>query len=296
MEFNTLGWQGFSFEIPASWTIEEERGSITEGEVELWDGINTRLRIKWSKNSEKIGKRIKEYELTLRRKYKEITILRRWSKSIMGHPSKFFHWSTRNSEGIGLIWICNRSNRNYNLELYFTAEEFWKFFEISSRIIGSIKCHNRNGSCFWGISGINVLLPNEYVLVKRKFSLKNTYLRFKANKVFLEIEIREISKEKEKESNRLAQIVLEEIEKKLEKRYRIRKIENVIVEVVEEGLVMKQIYIRRLRRKKYQVDGRIWIASEKKKIYSIIICREEGEDIKKVGEVGLLITSVRIEK
>lgn len=297
MEFTTLGWQGFTFEVPKSWILVGEKGSFTHGVLQLGDGIFPRFKIKWSSSASNLSKLTKEYESSLRKTYKNITILRKWKKCIMEHESVLFHWESIPAEGFAGMWNCYRSNRNVILEFSFRTEEFWRYLSLFVRTIGSVRCHSTDQLILWRIAGIQALLPIHYELNERAFTPNHTYLRFKAPKAFLDIDIYPLPQEGWEKYKTVVAWFEEKLKNEFKRRYDVNERVNSEIQVFEDGFIIRQLYFAgSIIKRKLRIDSRIWPLPRMNKFYIVTIVRDESIEVDGEEELKGILTSAEPDK
>lgn len=179
-----IGWQGFTFTVPAEWNLASFGGDAPKGTMRIDDGDGPRIELRWEtpQSSIDLEKSIADFVNRLAReaKKKKREFRPAQHPSIVQKSKKQkaqlvnFGWTSDNSEplaahGWGTTWQCEQCGRVVVAHLIGRASEKPRVAQqLASDIFTSMECHGQGGWQAWGVFGLSAEIPLDFALVRAK--------------------------------------------------------------------------------------------------------------------------------
>ncbi|MBC8142624.1 MAG: hypothetical protein H7Y38_14430 [Armatimonadetes bacterium] len=195
----TIGWQGYTVQVPVEWDMTGYSGTSGEGYFRVDDGENLSLEVKWATEKAPISLipwakpgAVKPPDVEIRReayfkrlrdaaKKKKLVLTTKDAdapRSVTVRPERSvagFTW-TGDKRAIGAIWYCAVCHRVTIAQVTGDVSGKGGLVGKSDAVMGSMACHDAvNGQRVWAIYDLDTTVPTDYELVTAQ--LMNVYLR-----------------------------------------------------------------------------------------------------------------------
>ena len=183
----TIGWQGFTLNVPDSWDLTGCSGTEDAGYLRIDDSAEQGIQIKWATESKKakapdISVRRETYFRTLRQDAKKKRLplatkeenpprgVQRDGRLVAG-----FAWSG-DGRAVGALWFCPVCRRTVIVQVVVPKDSKLGIGSLADRICGTIQCHDTDVELrLWSLYDLHTRVPKDWVLVGQQ--LMNVYLR-----------------------------------------------------------------------------------------------------------------------
>ena len=186
----TIGWQGFTVDVPLEWDLTGFSGSFVEGYFRVDDSETIGLEVKWGT----LGKKAKPLSpsqlegraesflnsLKLAAKKKKLAF-----EMATLPPFKSVERSERNGVGfrwsadrlaMGVVWYCETCRRVVIAQLIGEPDSRAGLKNIAEKVLGTLCCHGTDPQWnLWSLYDLNVQIPAAFLLESQK--LMNVYIR-----------------------------------------------------------------------------------------------------------------------
>jgi hypothetical protein len=179
-----IGWQGFTFTLPADWNLASFGGEAPKGTLRVDDGDGPRIELRWETPQAAVDleKSIADFVNRLARDAKK----KKRSFNQASHPPIVqksrkpkaqlvnFGWTSDNAEplaahGWGTAWQCKTCGRVVVAHLLGRATEKPRAAQhMASEIFTSLECHGQGGWQAWGVFGLSAEIPLDFALARAK--------------------------------------------------------------------------------------------------------------------------------
>lgn len=179
-----IGWQGFTFTLPAEWNLALFSGDAKKGSLRVDDGDGPRIELIWETPEPTVNleKSIEDFLKKLARNAKK----QKRPFHAADHPSIVaknrktkaqlvnFGWTSDDSEplaahGWGTAWRCGDCGRVVVAHLFGRAGEKPRTAQQwAGEIFTSLECHGQGGWQAWSVFGLSGEIPLDFVLTRAK--------------------------------------------------------------------------------------------------------------------------------
>jgi hypothetical protein len=185
----SVGWQGFTFEVPEDWNVGAVSGEWDDGYLRLDDPEQTRLELKWSvpQKAPDLERTVKAYLDQMsggRRKAAQTEFesepgARFIGRRRVGKDSiQPFAWSSTEGAAYGVVWHCKQCERVVVAQVKGRREEKG-LEELAVETLSGIEDHPRDDRVHWSLYGLETKVPKDFVLTNTVLRTGLTQLAFK---------------------------------------------------------------------------------------------------------------------
>jgi hypothetical protein len=189
----SLGWQGFSTEIPEGWNPGKFSGNRLNGDLRVDDENGVRFELRWetSKKTPDVEKSVANFLTTLEKEakkrkapFKRVDDAKVVSKSKKRKDQvTSFGWigddAAQTTCGFGAAWYCPQCDRVTFAHIVGQANEKpGKIERLAGEILGPLECHSEGGWDSWSLYDLKIDIPTEFELARAQLLLNKVELEW----------------------------------------------------------------------------------------------------------------------
>jgi len=171
VQWDLLGWQGISLEMPADWCPGRLEGDRANGYLRVEDEFSVRLELRWESPGRRlpaaaqlVDRYIKETEKRVRRRIGKPKIDRgRCAPQLGGLDHEVFTWRG-GFLAHSLLAVCPETRRVVHVRVFFSEDDELK--NLTRRVFASLRTTPRDGLDDWSVFGLHFRLGAVWRLEK----------------------------------------------------------------------------------------------------------------------------------
>jgi hypothetical protein len=181
-DWKETAWNGIRFVNPSDW----EPAEIGKRYLMLEDDAGPALEIKWEPikgifSHQKHLRRLSSlYKRQSGKKLQESALPMGWEDALEAYETSGFTWSGETVSGNGVILFCSQCKNATLIQFYENETE--KISHVSRKILASLKDHPKNGWIVWAMFDIRAVIPEEFRLVRHRFTPGEFHISFAAGR------------------------------------------------------------------------------------------------------------------
>lgn len=189
----SLGWQGFTTEIPEGWNPGKFSGNRSAGDLRVDDENGVRLELRWevAKKTPDVEKSVNNFLTTLGKDAKK----RKLSFEPVSDPKVVSRSKKRKNQvvnfgwigddkaqspcGFGAAWHCSGCDRvTFAHVVGQVGDKPSKIERLASEILGPLECHGEGGWDMWCLYDLKIEVPTEFELGQAQLLLNKVEMEW----------------------------------------------------------------------------------------------------------------------